>query len=81
MLNTFHCNKNALRNATVEIVVSEQLSRKVAWFLKEHYCPARNHTTLHDYVLSLTFSTLQSSFAFFTTFHFVEKIGNLSPFC
>ena len=24
--------------------------------LKEHYCPARNHTTLHDHVLLVTFS-------------------------
>ena len=42
---------------TVEIVISEQWSWKVAWFLKEHYCSARNHTTLHDHVLLVTFST------------------------
>ena len=40
---------------TVEIVISEQWSWEVAWFLKEHYCPARNHTTLHDPVLLVTF--------------------------
>ena len=44
--------------STVEIVIIEQWSWKVAWFLKEHYCPARNHTTLHDHVLLLTFSTV-----------------------
>ena len=49
-LNLFFC--------TVEIVISEQWSWKVAWFLKEHYCPARNHTTLHDHVLLVTCSTL-----------------------
>ena len=43
---------------TVEIVISEQWSWKVAWFLKEHYCPARNHTTLHDHVLLVIFSTV-----------------------
>ena len=42
----------------VEIVISEQWSWKVAWFLKEHYCPARNHTTLHDHVLLKTISTV-----------------------
>ena len=44
---------------TVEIVISEQWSWKVAWFLKEHYCPAKNHTTLHDHVLLVTFSTVR----------------------
>ena len=44
---------------TVEIVISEQWSWKVAWLLKEHYCPARNHSTLHDHVLLVTFSTVQ----------------------
>ena len=44
---------------TVEIVISEQWSWKVAWFLKGHYCPARNHTTLHDHVLLVTFSTVK----------------------
>ena len=43
---------------TVEIVISEQWSWKVAWFLKEYYCPARNHTTFHDHVLLVTFSTV-----------------------
>ena len=46
------------RKCTVEIVISEQWSWKVAWFLKEHYCPARNHTTLHDHVLLVTFTTM-----------------------
>ena len=45
-------------SCTVEIVIIEQWSWKVAWFLKEHYCPARNHTTLHDHVLLVTFSTV-----------------------
>ena len=47
-------------NLTVEIVLSEQWSSKVAWFLKEHYCPSRNHTTVHDHVLLVTFSTVNS---------------------
>ena len=45
---------------TVEIVISEQWSWKVSWFLKEHYCSAKNHTTLHDDVLLVTFSTVKS---------------------
>ena len=27
-------------------------------FWKEHYCPAKNHTTLHEHVLLVTFSTV-----------------------
>ena len=46
---------------TVEIVISEQWSWKVSWFLKEHFCPAKNHTTLHDHVLLVTFSTVYMS--------------------
>ena len=43
---------------TVEIVISEQWSWKVAWFFKEHYCAARNHITFHDHALLVTFSTV-----------------------
>ena len=57
---------------TVEIVISEQWSWKVAWFLKEHHCPARNHTTLHDVVLLVTFSTvLRCTFRAFSSFFFI----------
>ena len=66
--NELPCDgKNYLRvwrvlfhHSTVEIVISEQWSWKVAWFLKEDYCPARNHTTLHDLVLLVTFPTVHS---------------------
>ena len=51
---------SSLRNSTVEIVISEQWSWKGAWFLKEQYCPASNHTTLHDHVLLVAFSTVNS---------------------
>ena len=54
---------------TAEIVTSEQWSWKVAWCLKVHYCPAKNHTTLHDHVLLVTFSTVHlQHFRFFFTF-------------
>ena len=29
--------------------------------MKEHYCPARNHTTLHDHVLLKRISTVHDS--------------------
>ena len=54
--------EEALALTTVEIVISEQWSWKVAWFLKEQYCPARNHTALHDHVLLVTFSTVFKPF-------------------
>ena len=44
---------------TVEIVISEQWLCNVSWFLKEHYCPAKSHTTLHDHVLLVTFYTVK----------------------
>ena len=57
--STFTCSRHSVvYQTTVEIVISEQWSWKVAWFLKEHYCPTRNHTTLHDHVLLVTFSTV-----------------------
>ena len=43
---------------TAEIIISEQWLWKVAWFLKEDYCPARNHTALHDHVVSKMISTV-----------------------
>ena len=51
-------SSSSLIQPTVEIVISEQWSWKVEGFLKDHYCPARNHTTLHDHVLLITFSTV-----------------------
>ena len=43
--------------STVEIVITEQWSSKVAFILKQHFSPARNLTTLHDHVLKATWKS------------------------
>ena len=59
VVNTIFQVTEYRHKSTVEIVISEQWSWKVAWFFKEHYCPARNHTTLHDHVPLITISTVK----------------------
>ena len=64
-LPPFFTTYTVREKGTVEVVISEQLSWKVSWFLKEHYCPAKNHTTLHDHVQLVTFSIVYYGFYYF----------------
>ena len=45
--------------------------------MKEHYGPARNHTTLHDHALLVTYSTVLSQFEHVRKCKNLQKIARI----